>query len=410
MKDKYDIILISRPAYEQKIARFINTPLIKVITGIRRAGKSSLLKLTAKGLVSRGVDESRILFINMESLGNEPFRSVSFLHNKVKEQKSRAGDKLFLFIDEVQEIDQWEKAVNSFLADGDADIFISGSNSTLLSGEPARLLSGRYVEFPIFPLTYAEYKKFRSRSSDDARRMFTDFIRYGGMPGLYHLDHSEEAIYQYLSALIDSVLLKDVVVRNSVRDVSLLNNLLRYVADNSGNIFSARSVADYFKKERRTLGIETVYNYLNYLETAFIINRVSRYDIKGKRLHETYGKYYFTDIGLRHALIGYKEKDINLFLENIIYIELRKRGYTVSIGKIGDLEIDFIAAKSDAKIYIQAAYVIADQRVQEREFRPLQLVRDNYPKYVLSMDDIPESNEEGIIRMNLVQFLESGEL
>jgi predicted AAA+ superfamily ATPase len=229
------------------------------------------------------------------------------------------------------------------------------------------------------------------------------------MPGIHHLDFTQEAVHQYLAALIDSVVLKDVVIRNDVRDVSLLEKLIRFIADNSGNIFSARSVADYFKKERRRLGIETVYNYLTYLETAYIINRVSRYDLKGKRQLETLEKYYITDIGLRHTLIGYKEQDINVFLENVVYLELRKRGYTVEIGKLGELEIDFIASKDNLKRYLQVAYLLTDEQTRDREFKPLRLVQDNFPKYVVSMDEGPAGNDNGIIRMYILDFLSSDE-
>lgn len=409
MKDKKGNFLIPRPDYQRKIEKFIGTPIIKAVTGLRRVGKSSLLRLIADGLVSQGVNSNRILFINMESLENEPFRSIKNLDTAVKEAQLKAGAKIFLFIDEVQEIDRWEKGVNSFLADDDADIFISGSNSSLLSGELSSLLSGRYVEFPVLPLTFSEYVSFRNKYGDDNKTLFFDFIRFGGMPGIHHLDFSEEAVHQYLAALIDSVILKDVVIRNNVRDVSLLERVIRYIADNSGNIFSARSVADYFKKERRSLGIETVYNYITYLETAFIINRVSRYDLKGEKQLETLEKYYMTDIGLRHALVGYREHDINLFLENIVYLELRKRGYMVEIGKLDELEIDFIASKENTRIYIQVAYLLSDDRTRDREFKPLRLVQDNFPKYVITMDELPASNTEGIIRMNILDFLASDE-
>jgi hypothetical protein len=405
MKDKNDSFLISRPEYQKKIEKFIGTPLIKVVTGLRRVGKSSLLRLVADGLVSQGVDSNRILFINMESLENEPFRSIKNLHTAVKEAKLKTGSKIFLFIDEVQEINGWEKCVNSFLADDDADIYISGSNSNLLSGELATLLTGRFVEFQVLPLTFTEYLSFRNKSSTNHKTLFFEFLRFGGMPGIHHLDFTQEAVHQYLAALIDSVVLKDVVIRNDVRDVSLLEKLIRFIADNSGNIFSARSVADYFKKERRRLGIETVYNYLTYLETAYIINRVSRYDLKGKRQLETLEKYYVTDIGLRHALIGYKEQDINVFLENVVYLELRKRGYTVEIGKLGELEIDFIASKENLKRYLQVAYLLTDEQTRDREFKPLRLVQDNFPKYVVSMDEGPAGNDNGIIRMYILDFL-----
>jgi len=389
--------------------KFINTPLIKIITGIRRSGKSSVLTLISESIVESGIESDRIVYLNMESLENSRFKDILELNSFIREKYALHNAPVYLFIDEVQEIPQWERAVNSFLSDTVADIFISGSNSGLLSGELASHLTGRYVEFSVYPLTYSEFCMFRKNSHIDRQPTsdfhFMEFVKYGGFPGLHRLVFSDETIYQYLSSLSDSILLKDVVMRNNVRDVALLRSLLIFLADNCGNIFSARSVADYMKKERRSLGIETIYNYISYLEAAFVIYRISRYDIKGKRLLETQEKYYLADLGLRHALLGYREKDIGIFLENIVCIELKKRGYIIHIGKLDDYEIDFIAIRGNEKMYIQVAYLIADETTHEREFRPLRLIADNYPKYVLSMDMTPPGNTEGIIRMYLPDFL-----
>lgn len=256
-------------------------------------------------------------------------------------------------------------------------------------------------------MTFTEFRQFRAKSGEttDITGDFSAYLKYGGFPGIHHLEFRDEIIYQYLASLTDSVLLKDVILRHKIRDAALLRSLLVFLADNCGSIFSARSVADYLKKERRSLGVETVYNYLSHLEAAFVIYKVPRFDLRCKRLLETHEKYYLADIGLRHALLGYREKDIGIFLENIVFIELKKRAYSVSIGKIGDMEIDFIASRGNEKIYIQVAYLIPDAATREREFRPLRLLADNHPKYVLTMDPAPAGNDEGIHRMYLPDWL-----
>ncbi|MBP7553194.1 MAG: ATP-binding protein [Spirochaetes bacterium] len=396
--------MISREHYIEKIMPFIDKPLIKVITGMRRTGKSTIMKLLIENLVGRNISRERIIYLNMESLDNEKFRDINVLNEFIKEQKKAVSGGLYLFIDEVQEIRSWEKLVNSLLSEGNIDIIITGSNSRLLSGELSTYLTGRYVEFHIYPLTFSEFMRFRNiiNYSDND---FYDFIKFGGLPGIHQIEYNVEPIYQYLSSVSDSIIFKDVVMRNNIRDSSLLEKLIIFIASNIGNIFSARSVADYLKKERRTLGIETIYNYIKYLETAFYINKVERYDIAGKKYLETHEKYYLTDVGLLNASLGYKENSINAYLENIVYLELKKRAYQVYIGKIDDYEIDFIAEKSNEKVYIQVAYLLADEKIREREYRPFYKINDNYPKFVLTMDKIPSNNTDGIIRKYIPDFL-----
>ncbi len=396
--------MISREHYIEKIMPFIDKPLIKVITGMRRTGKSTIMKLLIENLVGRNISRERIIYLNMESLDNEKFRDINVLNEFIKEQKKAVSGGLYLFIYEVQEIRSWEKLVNSLLSEGNIDIIITGSNSRLLSGELSTYLTGRYVEFHIYPLTFSEFMRFRNiiNYSDND---FYDFIKFGGLPGIHQIEYNVEPIYQYLSSVSDSIIFKDVVMRNNIRDSSLLEKLIIFIASNIGNIFSARSVADYLKKERRTLGIETIYNYIKYLETAFYINKVERYDIAGKKYLETHEKYYLTDVGLLNASLGYKENSINAYLENIVYLELKKRAYQVYIGKIDDYEIDFIAEKSNEKVYIQVAYLLADEKIREREYRPFYKINDNYPKFVLTMDKIPSNNTDGIIRKYIPDFL-----
>ncbi len=399
--------MFTRQNYLKKIIPFIDKPLIKVISGMRRTGKSTIMKILSQHLKKSGVSADRIVYINMESIENSRFLDFVELYKFIKEKKNEAESKLYLFIDEVQEIPSWEKLVNSLLADDDADIFITGSNSKLLSGELATLISGRYVEFRIFPLTFSEYSLFREYGADRAT-LFNEFLQYGGMPGIHNLYLQKDNIYQYLSAVSDSVILKDVIFRNKIRDVALLNKLLLFIADNIGNTFSGRKIAAYFKSQKRSVSLETIYNYINYLETALVINRVSRYDLKGKKILETYEKYYLTELGFKHAMFGYRENDINAYLENIVYIELKERGYDVTIGKFDDYEIDFVARNDGELIYIQVSYLLADEKVREREMRPFYKIMDNYPKYLLTMDKIPRSSVDGIIHEYLPDWLISG--
>ena len=396
--------MYKRQKYIDRIVPFIDKPVIKVISGMRRTGKSTIMQLLVNYLINSGVKNELILFINMESLDYSHLSNFSELYKFVREYKKKVGQKLYLFIDEVQEIKDWEKAVNSFFADSDADIFISGSNSKLLSGELATLITGRYIELHVYPLVFSEFSQFRKKEMEFSR-LFNEFLKFGGMPGIHHLEFKEPVIYQYLSAIKDSVMLKDVIKRNNIRDVALLEKIIQFIFENIGNTFSGRKIADYFKKERRSLGHETVYNYLKYLENAFIINRVSRFDLKGKKLLETNEKYYLTDIGLGHALLGYREKDINAYLENIVFIELLYRGYDIKIGKFEDYEVDFIAQKLNERIYIQVCYMLTDEKVRNREIRPFYKINDNYPKYLLTMDSIPESSEEGILRRYIPNWL-----
>lgn len=371
---------------------------------MRRTGKSTIMQLLINHLIESGVEKEQILFINMELLENSFLVDISELDKFVQRHKNKSGKKLYLFIDEIQEIKNWEKAINSFYANGQVDIYITGSNSNLLSGELATLLTGRYVEFLIYPLVFSEYLLFRNKEMQTTD-LFNEFLKYGGMPGIHHIEFKEAEIYQYLSAIRDSVVLKDVIKRNNIRDVSLLEKIMQFIFDNIGNVFSGRKVTDYFKKERRLLAHETVYNYLKYLENAFIINKVQRFDLRGKKLLETNEKYYLADIGLGHTLLGYRESNINAYLENIVFIELLYRGYDVKIGKFEDYEIDFIAQKPGEKLYIQVCYLISDDNVRTREIRPFSKISDNYPKYLLSMDSIPESSDDGILRRFIPTWL-----
>ena len=398
------MVFIYRKGYLDQILPFVDKPVVKVITGIRRSGKSTLLKQITAYLHQQKINPENIVSINMELMENQVWKDNQKLNKFLLEKKRQTSQKIYLLIDEIQEIDEWEKVINSLLAREGFDIYITGSNSRLLSGELASYLTGRYIECCVQPFSFQEFLQIRNITQYQEQD-FYDYLKFGGLPGIHHLDFNDDAILQYLFSVGDSILYKDVVMRNQIRDVALLEKLIWYVASNIGNTFSARRVSDYLKKERRSLSPETIYNYLSHLEAAFYLQKVERFDLVGKRILETYEKYYLTDIGIINAKIGFKEHRIQSYLENIVYLELKRRGFRVFIGKLDDLEIDFIAERYDQRKYFQVTYLLVDDNVRQREFRPLMQIRDNYPKYVLSMDRIPESNNEGIIRKYLPDFL-----
>lgn len=395
-----------RNLYLKKIIPFVNKPVIKVITGMRRVGKSYLLKLiieTLSAQKSNGPDQ--ILYINKESLDYDFIKDYKDLHNYVKASfKSVEGSK-YLLVDEIQEIHNWEKAVSSLFSEGDIDIFLTGSNAHLLSSEIATLISGRFVEFPVYTLSFEEFLLFRGKNKKDMHTEFPIYLKFGGLPAIHHFDFDEEVVYQYIGSLYNTILLKDVIKRNNVRNVHLLENITRYVFDNVGNIFSAKKISDYVKSQKMKVGTETIQNYISYILSTFALHKVARYDIKGKRILEIHEKYYLGDIGMRHALLGYKAADISGVLENIVYLELKRRGYQIYIGKFGNREIDFIAEKENRKMYIQVTYMLSSPETIEREFSALRSIKDNYPKYVISMDTVFGNDFEGIRRINLIEFL-----
>lgn len=397
--------MYKRKQYLAKLSPFLAKPVIKVITGMRRVGKSYFLQQVMEKLRSDGVAEKNILYIDKESLDFEAVETYRDLNSVVKKSLTGVPGQKYLFVDEVQEIDEWERAITSLSRKRNIDICITGSNAHLLSSELATLISGRYIEFPIYALGFSEFLLFRNEAKPDREKEFLNYLRFGGMPAIHHFALEEEIIYQYVASIYNTILLKDVVKRNSVRNVDLLERINRYLFDNIGNIFSAKAIADYLKSQRLRVGVDTVQNYVSYLTGALLVHKVPRYDIKGKRLLEIHEKYYLGETGMRHALLGYREADISGILENIVFLELKRRGYRISIGKLGNREIDFIATREREKIYLQVCYLLASPETVEREFGPLQAVPDNYPKYVLSMDTAFGSDINGVRRLNLVDFL-----
>lgn len=395
-----------RNLYLKKIIPFVNKPVIKVITGMRRVGKSYLLKLIIESLSARkSIGRGQILYINKESLDYDFIKDYKDLHNYVKASFRHIQGSKYLFVDEIQEIHNWEKAILSFFSEGDIDIFLTGSNARLLSSEIATLISGRFVEFPVYTLSFEEFLLFRDKDKKDVDTEFPTYLKFGGLPAIHHFDFDEEVVYQYISSLYNTILLKDVIKRNNVRNVHLLENITRYVFDNVGNIFSAKKISDYVKSQKMKVGTETIQHYISYILSTFALHKVARYDIKGKRILEIHEKYYLGDIGMRHALLGYKADDISGVLENVVYLELKRRGYQIYIGKFGNREIDFIAEKENKKMYIQVAYMLSSPETIEREFSALRSIKDNYPKYVISMDTVFGNDFEGIRRINLIEFL-----
>ena len=400
--------MIIREKYIQQIRDFIDKPVVKVITGMRRCGKSVLLDLTKAEFLSRGIGEANIFYANFESLLYEGLKDYRALYEAVAQASKASEGRLYILLDEIQEVDEWEKAVNSFRVDFDCDIYITGSNAKLLSGELATLLAGRYVEIRVYPLSFAEYLDFATANTDNLKQTpqehFADYLRFGGLPGIHQMKWEEPLIMQYLADIYNSVLLKDVIQRNNIRDTALLESIVVYLMDNIGNTFSAKTVSDFLKNQRRRLSTETVYNYIKALENAFLIHKVPRFDIKGKRILETQEKYYLSDLGLRHATMGYRDNDIGGVLENIVYMELLRRGYSVNIGKQEVAEVDFVADKTDDRLYVQVCYVLTEDNTA-REFDPLLAIADNYKKVVLSTDSLMSLNKEGVRQENIVEYL-----
>ena len=402
--------MYKRNLYINKIKPFIDKPVVKVITGMRRVGKSCFLKLIMNELFDRGENRKKVLYINKESLDYDFIQTYNHLNDYVKAVFSDVKGEKYLFIDEIQEIDGWEKAIASLLSNGEVDIYITGSNAHLLSSEIATLISGRYIEIPVYCLSFEEFLLFKKEPCQNHKEAFSTYLWAGGFPAIHHFDLNREVIYQYISSIYDTILLKDVIKRNNIRNVSLLENITQYLFNNIGNIFTAKKVSDYLKSQRIRVGIETVQNYISYLVSTFSVFKIPRFDVKGKRLLELHEKYYLGDVALRHALLGYREGDISGILENIVFLELKRRGYRVFLGKAGNREIDFIAEKKNKKIYIQVAYLLASPETIEREFSVLHALRDNYPKYVISMDDIFGKDVDGVKRINLVDFLLDSEI
>ena len=398
--------MVYRKKYMEKILSFLDTPFVKVLTGVRRCGKSTIMQMIRDSLVEHRVSDDQILFYRLDSLEHEDKLTSAALFKDIR-SKLHPEKKTYIFLDEIQEVQEWEKLVNSLMTDFDVDIFVTGSNSRMMSGEISTYLTGRYVSFRIYPLTFSEYLEFRktyARTGSETDEL-ARFLHFGGFPALHLREYSAEEAYIVVRDIYNSTVFTDIVKRNQIRKIDLLERIVKYAFDNVGQTFSALNLSKYLKSQNRKIDPETIYSYLEKLEKAYILHRCSRYDIRGKEILKTREKFYLADIALRHALLGYRPDSISIMMENVIYIELLSRGYDVYVGKLDQAEIDFIATRQAEKIYIQVTYAIESTETMQREYDRLMSIKDNYPKYVIRMDDLAGGNHDGILTMHLRDFL-----
>lgn len=402
--------MIDRPLYVDKIMAYVDTPFVKILTGVRRCGKSTILKMIMERLkTERNIPEDRIISCRFDSMEYEDMTAKQ-IYTLLKEKLSPAG-KTYLFLDEVQEIKGWEKIVNSLASDFDVDLYITGSNSRMMSSEIATYLTGRYVSFRIFTLSFGEYLMFKSKFANvgEPKAELANYVRLGGFPATHLQAYSQDEIYTIVRDIYNSTIFSDIVKRNQVRKIDQLERVVKYTFNNVGNTFSAKSIADYLKAERRSLDNETVYSYLEKLEKAYLLHRCSRYDLQGKEILKTQEKFYLADVALRYSVLGYNADSVASSLENIVYLELCRRGYTVYVGKTSDGEIDFVAVRQNEKIYVQVTQEINSEKTEKREYNRLLEIPDNYPKFVLTTDEFAGGNYEGIKTMHIADFLLSAE-
>lgn len=400
--------MIKRELYLHRIIPLIDKPFIKVITGIRRCGKSVILKQLIELFHESGIKDEKIIYYNFESLVHVDIDGYLKLYNEIK-SKIVDNEKYYILLDEIQEVPEWEKAINSLLSDSNVDLYITGSNSKLLSSELSTYIAGRYVEFQISTLSFEEYLLFKeTRTGKKIENIYVEFelyLRLGGFPSIHLAEYDTDTIYKIVNDIYSSVILRDTIQRYNIRNIELLDRVVKFVFENIGNRFSAKNVADYFKSQHRKIDLNTIYNYLNALEGAFIVQRVPRYDIKGKEVLQTNEKYFVSDISLIYSILGYRDRFISGILENIVLLELKRRGYTVYVGKNDEKEVDFIAERKGKKIYIQVTYKMVEPQTIEREFGVFKSINDNYPKYIVSMDEFWNDNIEGINHIHIADFL-----
>lgn len=399
--------MLKRSNYLNQLIEVKDLNLIKVITGVRRCGKSTLLLQYKDYLLENGIKESDILYMSFESAEWYEIKNYKDLYNYIKSKYHNT--KIYLLLDEVQNVEDWEKAVNSLLVDVDCDIYITGSNAYLLSSELTTLLAGRVYTISMYPFSFSEYLQINNNSTNqDKYQLFNDYLKFGGMPMLINMNDNERLKINYLSDIKDVVLKKDIIARNKIKDVVFLDNLLRYMSTVIGTLINPSSISDFMKKNGSNIDNETVDKYLKMIENAYFIYRVPRYELKGKQLLKTQGKYYFVDNGLKNILSGFSAYDTGSSYENIVYMELLRRGYEVYVGKYNDLEIDFVAVSPNERIYYQVTRSLLSEEVENRETRSLLAINDNYKKVILTMDVAYNKTIEGIEVKNIVDFLLEG--
>ena len=402
--------MINRPIYVDRIMAYADTPFVKILTGIRRCGKSTILKMLIDEMKERGIHDGQILHYSFDSLEYEDIKTAKALFAHLKQHLFLKG-RTYLFLDEIQEVKSWEKVVNSLMTDYDVDIYVTGSNSRMMSSEISTYLTGRYIAFRIYPLSFSEYMTFRKGYTEvlDSYTELANYLRLGGFPAVHLQKYTSDEVYTIVKDIYNSTIFTDIVRRNQIRKVDQLERIVKFAFDNVGRTFSAASVSKYLKSENRAIDNETVYNYLSKLESAYILHRCSRFDVQGKEILKTQEKFYLADPALRYSVLGYSANSAAAMLENIIYLELLRRGYEVYVGKLDNAEIDFIAVKQENKLYIQVTQEIGSPETEKREYGRLLDIRDNYPKYVLRTDAFAGGNYEGIKTMHVADFLLSDE-
>lgn len=433
--------MIPRPEYIEKIMAYADTPFVKILSGVRRSGKSTIMKMIIGVLKERGIKDVHILHYNFDSMQYSQIKTAQQLYESVADELALGG-KFYLFLDEVQEIQDWEKAVNSFMVDFDVDIYVTGSNSRMMSSEISTYLTGRYIQFRVFPLSFEEYLTFRSWYQGNSAGFsdgtgygggsapgggnidgtgfgdniestryheFARYLRYGGFPAVHLQEYSLDEAYTIVRDIYNSTIYTDIVKRSQIRRVDQLERIVRFAFENIGRTFSAAAISKYLKSQNRSIDNETVYDYLGKLESAFILHRCSRYDLQGKEILKTQEKFYVCDPAMRYSVLGYTPDSVAAMLENVVFLELLRRGYDVHIGRIPDGEIDFVATKQEHRLYIQISQQIDTEKTEQREYGRLLDIRDNYPKYVLRTDEFTGGNYKGIESMHVADFLLSKE-
>lgn len=392
---------IIRKKYLDSIRPFIDKQLIKVLVGQRRVGKSYILQQTIAEIKKRD-KSAHILYINKEDLSFEHIKTAVDLHNYVKEN-SMEGAKNYVFIDEIQEITAFENALRSLLLNPAYDLYCTGSNAHVLSGELSTFLSGRYIEIPVYSLSYNEFCIFHQLENTSAT--LQKYFKFGGLPYLKHLTLEDEIVFGYIKGVYNTVIYKDLIQRYEIRNTTFLENFVRFLADNTGQLFSAKKISDYLKSQQINIAVSQVINYTNYLTSTYLIAGVKRMDIAGKKIFEIGEKFYFEDLGLRHAIHGFRQADYGKILENAVYNHLKVNGYSVKVGQIGNLEIDFVCERGGEKLYVQVCYLLQEEKTITREFGNLLKIKDNYPKIVVSADDFSGNTYEGIEHISIRKFL-----
>lgn len=399
--------MIIREEYLKKLFTYMDAPIIKILAGIRRCGKSTILEMLHKELISKGIDESNIICKRYTSFEIDDCYTAKDMYNDIKKEMIN-DNKYYLLLDEVQEIDGWEKAINSLLEDTNADIYVTGSNSKLMSSEISTYLTGRYVLIPVYPLSFKEYLDFKSSSTKSKKDLLNEYIKFGGFPIVALGNYDEQSAYQIVEGIYNSVITSDITKRHNIVNFDLFNRVVKFIIENVGKTFSANSIVKFLKSEGRALSVESIYNYLEWLEKAFVIYRCRRYDLQGKSVLKTQEKFYLADQSLKYCIMGFNPKSIASMLENIVYFELKRRGYEVYIGKLGTKEIDFVAIKRDERIYVQVCRTLPEN--SNREIGNLLAIKDQYPKYVVTLDELSTGNVNGVKIIHLFDFLLKEEL